>query len=82
MYKYKTLLITSVTAMRGIATRKDIERALYSDSILYVAMHVCNLKHQMIGQPMTSGMKPVRDLTGLGFVPCSIPHPLAKALLI
>ena len=68
-----------MTAIRGIAAHKDIERAVYSDSIVDVAIHGYNLEHQITGQPMTSTMKPVQDLTESGFVPCSVPHPLAKA---
>ena len=65
--------------MREIAARKDIKRALYSDYIVDVAMHGCNLEHQITGQPMTSTMKPVRDLTESGLFPCSMPHLLVKA---
>ena len=43
--------------MRVIADGKDIERAVYSDSIVDVAMHGCNLEHQNTGQPIPSTTK-------------------------
>ena len=72
-------MIASVTAIRTIAARTDIERAVYSDSIVDEAMHGFSLEHQITGKPMTLTIKPVRDLTESGFVPCSVPHPLSKA---
>ena len=65
--------------MREIAASNDIESAVYSDFIVDVAMHGCSLEHQMTGQPMTSSIKPVQDLSESGFVPCSLPQPLVKA---
>jgi hypothetical protein len=70
-----------VTAMRGIAARSAMERAVYSDSIVLVAIVDCNLDTQSTGQPATSIMWPVQDLTDSGFVPHSDPHPHAKAAL-
>ena len=69
-----------MTDIRRIDARQDIERALYSDSIVDVAMHGCKLEHQITGQPMPSTIKPVRDLTESGFIPCSVPYPLTKAV--
>ena len=65
--------------MREIAAPKDIERAVYLDSIVDVTMYGCNLEHKIMGQPITSTIKPVQDLQELGFIPCSVLHSLAKA---
>ena len=77
--KLRPLLIASVNARRGIAALRDIERAVYLDFIVDVAIQGCNLEHQTTGHPRTSIMYPVQDLTESGLVPNSVPQPLAKA---
>ena len=71
--------IDLVTSSRGIAARSAIDNAVYSDSIVEVAIHGCNLEDHITEQPMTSMIKPVRDFTESGLFPSSVPQPEAKA---
>ena len=57
----------------------DIERAVYSASMVEVAIQGWSLEHQTTGHPISSMTYPVRDLTDSGFVPSSVPQPLAKS---
>ena len=66
------------TAISGIAAQRAIERAVYSDSMVDVAMDTCNLEHHTTKHPMTSMIYPVLDLTKSGLMPCRVPHPHAK----
>jgi hypothetical protein len=77
--KLRPLLIEVVTFSSGIAARSATESAVYSDSIVDVAIHGCNLEHHITEHPMTSMMNPVQDFTESGLDPNSIPQPLAKA---
>ena len=43
--KSRPLLIAEVTDIRGIVALDDIERAVYLDSIVDVAIQGCNLEH-------------------------------------
>jgi hypothetical protein len=72
-------LIDLVTSRRGMAARSAMDNAVYSDSIVDVAIQGCNLEHHITEQPITSIIKPVLDFTESGFVPSSVPQPLAKA---
>jgi hypothetical protein len=72
--KLSLLLIDVVTVMSGIAAQSAIDSAVYTDSMVEVAMQGCNLEHHITEHPMTSTIYPVRDLTESGFVPNSVPH--------
>jgi hypothetical protein len=67
------LFMAVVTSIKGIAALKAIDSAVYSDSIVDVAMHGCNLEHHSTPHPMTSIIYPVRDLTESGSVPTLVP---------
>ena len=69
------------TAKKGIVAQRDIERAVYSASMVEVAMQGCILEHQITGYPMSSMRYPVLDFTDSGFVPILVPQPLAKSEL-
>jgi len=52
------------TASSGIVALRAIDSAVYSDSIVEVAMQVCDFEHQTSTEhPITSMMYPVLDLT-------------------
>ena len=67
------------TAINGIAAQRAIDREVYSNSMVNVAIETCNLEHHTTEHPMTSIMYPVLDLTESGLVPYSVPQPYAKA---
>ena len=67
------------TAKKGIVARRDMERSVYSASMVEVAMHGWSLEHQITGHPMSSIIYPVLDFTESGLDPISVPHPLAKS---
>ena len=73
---------SAVVARRGIATRRDIKSAVYSDSIVDVAIDVCRQATQRMGHHITSIMLPVLDLTEFRLVPSSSDQPQAKAASI
>ena len=67
------------TAISGISAQRAIDRAVYSDSMVDVAIETCKFEHHTTEHPMTSIMYRVLDLTESGLVPCSVPQPHAKA---
>jgi hypothetical protein len=54
--KTKPFATALVTAIRDIVAQSAMERAVYSDSIVPVAIVDCNLDTQRTGQPATSMM--------------------------
>ena len=72
-------MIALATDMKGMVAQRAMERAVYSASMVEVAMQGCNLEHQTTGHPISSMIYPVLDFTESGFVPSSVPQPLAKS---
>ena len=70
-----------MTSIRGIAARKAIDNAVYSDSIVVdvVLRYRVVIWNTSTLYPITSMMYPVQDLTESGFVPSLVPRPLANA---
>ena len=77
----RLLLMVLDTAINGIAAQRAIDIAVYSDSMMDIAIETCSFEHYTTEHPMTSIMQPVLDLTESGLVPCSVPQPHAKAAL-
>ena len=74
--------LTEVDTSKGtMAAQRAIGSAVYYDSMVEVAIEVCNFEHQTTKHPITSMMYPVWDLTDSGFlVPYLVPQPQAKAM--
>ena len=53
----------------GVALRSDFEKAIYSASVMEIAIFVCRLLHHIIEQRAYSMAYPVRDLAVLGSFP-------------
>ena len=45
-----------ITAISGIAARRAIDRAVYSNSMVDVAIETCSFEHHTTEHPMTSIM--------------------------
>ena len=68
-----------ITERRGIADQSTIDRAVYSDSIVLVAIVICIHDTHSTGQLAISRIFLEQDLTLLGFALHSSPQPQAKA---
>ena len=63
----------------GMALLSAIGKAAHSGYIALAAIAGCSLEAQRAGHPATSRMNPALGFTEPGFVPSSLPQPLAKA---